>query len=64
MASPSEEHGVVYLPEGFQPPTLGTKLDIYPNYVSDVVNLSDQLWVVNGDRVVAVWEIAARGKRV
>ena len=64
VATPSEEHGAVYLPKGFQPPPVGTKLDIYPNYVSDVVNLSDQLWVVNGDQVVAVWEIAARGKRV
>lgn len=60
----SEEHGCVHLPNGQRPPQLGAKLDIYPNYVSDVVNLSDTLWVVRGEEVIATWEIAARGKRV
>jgi D-serine deaminase-like pyridoxal phosphate-dependent protein len=60
----SEEHGAVHLPPGVEPPIIGDKLDIYPNYVSDVVNLSDTLWVVQGDDVVAVWDILARGKRV
>jgi D-serine deaminase-like pyridoxal phosphate-dependent protein len=64
VAFPSEEHGVVFLPKNFRPPAVGTKLEIFPNYVSDVVNLSDELWVVDGDQVVAVWEIMARGKRV
>jgi D-serine deaminase-like pyridoxal phosphate-dependent protein len=59
----SEEHGAVHLPKNVKPPTIGTKLDIYPNYVSDVVNLSDSLWVVQGDDVVAVWDVLARGKR-
>ncbi|HIC87930.1 MAG TPA: alanine racemase, partial [Anaerolineae bacterium] len=60
----SEEHGAVHLPKGMRPPAIGTKLDIYPNYVSDVVNLSDKLWVVQGDDVIATWDILARGKRV
>jgi D-serine deaminase-like pyridoxal phosphate-dependent protein len=60
----SEEHGGVALPKGVKPPAIGTKLDIYPNYVSDVVNLGDVLWVLKGDEVIATWEIAARGKRV
>ena len=60
----SEEHGAVQLPKGTEPPAIGTKLDIYPNYASDVVNLSDELWVVQDDDVVAVWDILARGKRV
>jgi len=62
--APSEEHGGVYLPVGARPPAIGAKLDIYPNYVSDVVNLADELWVVQGDEVIAVWDILARGKRV
>jgi D-serine deaminase-like pyridoxal phosphate-dependent protein len=61
---PSEEHGGVYLPPRARPPAIGSKLEIYPNYVSDVVNLGDELWVVQGDEVIAVWDIAARGKRV
>jgi D-serine deaminase-like pyridoxal phosphate-dependent protein len=60
----SEEHGTVHLPSGFGPPAIGTKLDIYPNYVSDVVNLADELWVVQDDDVIGVWDILARGKRV
>jgi len=59
-----EEHGIVDLPAGTAPPPLGTKLDVLPNYVSDVVNLGDELWVVQNDEVLAVWEITARGKRV
>jgi D-serine deaminase-like pyridoxal phosphate-dependent protein len=60
----SEEHGGVHLPKGMRPPALGSKLDVWPNYVSDVVNQSDELWVVQGDDVVAVWPILAARKRV
>lgn len=59
----SEEHGAVHLPPGFEPPPIGAKLDIWPNYVSDVVNLADELWVVQGQDVIAVWDVLARGKR-
>ncbi len=58
----SEEHGIVQLPPGVPAPPIGAKLDIYPNYASDVTNLSDYLWVVQNDQVIATWEIAARGK--
>jgi D-serine deaminase-like pyridoxal phosphate-dependent protein len=64
----SEEHGAVRIPEtmrnGFDMPAIGAKLDIWPNYVSDVVNMFDYMWVVQGDDVVACWDILARGKRV
>ena len=60
----SEEHGGVHLPKGFKPPAIGAKLDIWPNYVSDVVNMFDKMWVVRGDDVIAQWDILARGKRV
>ena len=60
----SEEHGAVTIPVGLDPPRIGNRLSIYPNYVSDVVNLADKLWVVQGDDVVAVWDILARGKTV
>ena len=63
VTAPSEEHGSVHLPAGAAPPPVGAKLEVYPNYVSDVVNLGDELWVVQGDEVIAVWAIAARGKR-
>jgi len=59
-----EEHGIVNLPSGIAPPALGTKLEILPNYVSDVVNLADRLWVMDGDQVIGTWEVQARGKNV
>ncbi len=62
ISSASEEHGVIPLPPGAPPPTLGSKVDIFPNYVSDTVNMFDRMWVVRNDEVVATWEIAARGK--
>jgi D-serine deaminase-like pyridoxal phosphate-dependent protein len=62
--SVSEEHGVVYLPKGHRPPSLGSKLDIYPNYASNVVNLFDKLWIVQDDDVITTWNITARGKSV
>lgn len=58
----SEEHGTVPVPEGSPLPVIGTKLEIYPNYVSDTVNLFDKLWVVKNDDVIATWDIQARGK--
>jgi D-serine deaminase-like pyridoxal phosphate-dependent protein len=60
----SEEHGIVELPAGVPCPAIGTKLEIYPTYASDVTNLSDRLWVVQNERVIAAWDIAARGKSV
>jgi len=59
-----EEHGIVDLPRGVQPPHLGTKLEVLPNYASDVVNLADTLWVVEGEEVIATWKVAARGMNV
>jgi D-serine deaminase-like pyridoxal phosphate-dependent protein len=64
VASASEEHGAIRLPPGSKSPALGSKVDILPNYVSDTVNMFDQMWVVRNDEVVAVWPIAARGKSV
>lgn len=68
ITAASEEHGAVRLPpamrKGFRMPAIGAKLDIWPNYVSDVVNMFDKMWVVQGDDVIAQWDILARGKRV
>jgi D-serine deaminase-like pyridoxal phosphate-dependent protein len=60
----SEEHGAVHLPYGVRPPPVGTKLHVYPNYVSDTVNMFDRLWIVQNDDVIATWDITARGKSV
>ncbi|HNS51592.1 MAG TPA: alanine racemase [Anaerolineae bacterium] len=64
ITSASEEHGSIRLPPGVRPPALGSKVDIWPNYVSDTVNLFERMWVIQNDEVVAGWDIAARGKSV
>ena len=63
ISHPSEEHGVIYgIPEGTKLPEIGSKVDIWPNYVSDVVNYFDKYWVVQHGKVIATWDILARGK--
>ncbi len=57
----SEEHAVVRVPEaGF--PAIGAKVEIIPNHVCPAVNLHDELHLLDGEDVVTVWPIEARGK--
>jgi D-serine deaminase-like pyridoxal phosphate-dependent protein len=58
----SEEHGVVRLPEGADPP-VGARVAFYPIHVCTTVNLADELIGVRGGRVERIWPILARGKR-
>lgn len=62
IANLSEEHGVVDIPAGVSFPAIGEKVRIIPNHVCPAVNLHEQLHIVEGEEVVAVWPIAARGK--
>jgi D-serine deaminase-like pyridoxal phosphate-dependent protein len=62
ITSLSEEHGVVELPEGTGFPTVGEKVEVIPNHVCPAVNLHEEFYIIDGDDVVDVWPIAARGK--
>jgi D-serine deaminase-like pyridoxal phosphate-dependent protein len=56
----SEEHGVVQIP----PQTrleIGTRLRIVPNHVCPVINLFDEAVIVQQDREIDRWRVAARG---
>jgi D-serine deaminase-like pyridoxal phosphate-dependent protein len=56
----SEEHGVIEnVTRRFQ---VGRKIRIIPNHACAVMNLFDQAYLVDGDRVIKRFEIAARGK--
>ncbi|QSO49371.1 hypothetical protein [Alicyclobacillus mengziensis] len=57
----SEEHAVI---EVEQEGLLGIKdrLEIIPNHVCPVVNLTDTLYVTEGDEVKDIWTVAARGR--
>jgi D-serine deaminase-like pyridoxal phosphate-dependent protein len=62
IANLSEEHAVVDIPAGVSFPAIGEKVRIIPNHVCPAVNLHEQLHIVEGGEVVAVWPIAARGR--
>jgi len=62
IASLSEEHGVVHVPDGVAFPEIGARIRIIPNHVCPAVNLHDELTVVDGEVVVEQWPVAARGK--
>jgi D-serine deaminase-like pyridoxal phosphate-dependent protein len=62
VANLSEEHGVVELPENVEFPGVGEVVEVIPNHVCPAVNLHEELYVADGDDVVEVWPIAARGK--
>ena len=56
----NDEHAVIALP----PETrieVGDRIQLLPSHTDPTVNLHDVFYVVDGDRVVDVWSIAARG---
>jgi D-serine deaminase-like pyridoxal phosphate-dependent protein len=56
----SDEHGVLATRDA-QSPALGEQLMLVPGHCDPTVNLYDTLVCVRGDRVEALWPIAARG---
>ena len=57
----SDEHGVLKVASGAHAPALGDKLRLIPGHCDPTVNLYDWLVCVRGERVEALWSIAARG---
>jgi D-serine deaminase-like pyridoxal phosphate-dependent protein len=57
----SEEHGVIDLVEG-ESLRVGDRVRILPNHACVVSNLHDEITAVRGDRVEAVFKVAARGR--
>ncbi len=58
---PSDEHGTILLEGTGRTVALGEKLRLIPGHCDPTVNLHDWLVVVQGGKVVDLWEIAARG---
>jgi len=58
----SEEHGLLQLnEETFDQVCLGDRLELIPPHCCSTCNLHDRFYAMRGDRVAAVWPIAARG---
>jgi D-serine deaminase-like pyridoxal phosphate-dependent protein len=58
----SEEHGHVDFSACATRPTIGERVTVIPNHCCVVTNLFDQMVMVRGETVEAVWKVAARGK--
>lgn len=58
-----DEYGRVSLPAGVAPPPLGSRIECIVPHCDPTIALYDEMVVVRGDAVVAVWPIDARGRR-
>jgi D-serine deaminase-like pyridoxal phosphate-dependent protein len=58
----SEEHGNLNISHSTRQYRVGERLAIIPNHVCSTVNMHNRIYGVVGERVEAVWEVAARGK--
>lgn len=57
-----DEHGRLDLSNASRDVKLGDRIEFIPPHVDPTVNLYDHIYALRGDRVEAVWPIAARGK--
>jgi 3-hydroxy-D-aspartate aldolase len=57
-----DEHGAVIVPEGASAPGLGGRLTLQTPHCDPTVNLYDAYHVVEGDTLVAIWPVTARGR--
>jgi len=57
-----DEHGRLTLTQAGRLPRLGDRVEFFPPHCDPTINLYDRIYAMRGDRVEAVWEIAARGR--
>ena len=57
-----DEHGRLTLTDPSRAPRLGERIEFFPPHCDPTVNLYDRIWALRGEKVEAVWEIAARGR--
>jgi len=57
----SDEHGIIELPDGAPQPPLGTSFELIVPHCDPTVNLYNHFHVVEGDKLVDIWPIEARG---
>jgi D-serine deaminase-like pyridoxal phosphate-dependent protein len=57
-----DEHGAILPPSGQAPPALGDRVILGAPHCDPTVNLYDTYHVVEGDTLVALWPVSARGR--
>ncbi|HUP51806.1 MAG TPA: DSD1 family PLP-dependent enzyme [Longimicrobiales bacterium] len=60
--SGSDEFGMLRYEDPSRTYLVGDKLELIVSHCDPVVNLYDEMYAIRGDRVEAVWRIAARGR--
>lgn len=60
VTSLNDEHATMAIPPE-SPIAIGDIVELLPSHIDPTINLHDVFYVVEGDRVVDVWPIAARG---
>lgn len=58
----TEEHGMLDIPEEDERLAVGDTLEIIPVHCCGVINMVDEVAAVSGEDVLAVWNVAGRGK--
>ena len=62
IARLADEHGILSVPEGARPFSIGERVRVIPNSHPPVVNAFSELLGYRSERVDVVWPIAARGR--
>ena len=57
----SDEHGIIDLPAGAPQPELGRGYELIVPHCDPTINLYDHFHVVDGDTLIDIWRIEARG---
>jgi D-serine deaminase-like pyridoxal phosphate-dependent protein len=56
----SDEHATITLPPE-SPIKVGDRIELWPSHIDPTINLHDVFYVVDGEKVIDTWSIAARG---
>ncbi|HTU12782.1 MAG TPA: DSD1 family PLP-dependent enzyme [Allosphingosinicella sp.] len=56
-----DEHGAIVAEEG-EPPALGARVTLQPGHCDPTVNLHDAYHLLDGETVVEIWPVTARGR--
>jgi D-serine deaminase-like pyridoxal phosphate-dependent protein len=56
----SDEHATIALPAA-STIAVGDRIELWPSHIDPTINLHDVLYAVDGDDVVGIWPIEARG---
>ena len=61
MTSLNDEHATIAIPPDVAASRIGDRVRLRPSHTDPTVNLHDVFYAVDGDRVVDVWPVVARG---